>query len=324
MVSNSSTRPLWLFLALALALAPPAFAGWKTPREALDQREFHGSYALYYTLMGSNAVVPQPRGGGYAGPIPEVVERRWASLDRAERAYREGLGLRPPLEGERYREGIGIDLHMIDLGDRRGSTGDELQHFDYRHFGRRGPVLTIALTNRWAPPSLTPPHELFHAYQYGYTRFKNRWFLEGTARLAENLASFRGWRNEPLPRDQDELERLLQRGYSAEKFWNRLALLCDPDCERRPFGVEGAAPCGRGIIKPLLERFEALDKRAARDRGIDPADWPEKEQRSSRNDPYLLLGVKQMMESACPLDQSEELAAFHRLLSSATASIEHR
>ncbi|GAB6043521.1 hypothetical protein [Endothiovibrio diazotrophicus] len=306
----------WLLGLAGLLWALLAVAGWKGPREALDLREAHGPFLLHYTLAGADAFRPRTK-AGEALLAGTAISGLWEQLDRAERAYRDGLGLRSPLAGERYREVIGIDLQVIDLGEsKRGATGDEPQHFDYRRFGPRGPVLAIALSNRWAPPNLTPAHELFHAYQNGYTRFKNRWFTEGTARLAENLSAERGWRNEPLPRRPAELAELLTRSYDAKRFWNRLALLCDPGCDRGPVNRAEGRLCGRKIVRPLLEKLERLDKVAARDRGIDSAAWPEREQRASANDPYILRAVKEVMEDACPLRESEELVAFHRLLSS--------
>lgn len=318
---NRSISFVALLLSVLFAVAS-ASAGWKSPREALDQRVVHGDYTLYYTLKGKNAFLPRRKDGEYAGSVAKVVPKLFSQLDRAERIYTEGLGLRAPLRGRRYATGRGIDLHLIDLGKRKGSTGDELQHFNYERFGRVGPVLTIALTNRWAPPGVTPAHELFHAFQYGYTRFKNRWFLEGTARAVENLSRFRKWRERKLPKSGKELDKLLERSYSADRFWNRLARLCDPGCRRGPMVAGATNLCGRVILRPLMERFEALDKVAARDRGIDPLKWPEKEQRSEKNNPYMLLGLKQTLEAACPLESSDELSTFHRLLGEATKRLE--
>ena len=48
------------------------------------------------------------------------------------------------------------------------------------------PYLTIDIDRDIGTRNLTPAHELFHAFQNGYTLFKNAWYTEGTARWAEN------------------------------------------------------------------------------------------------------------------------------------------
>jgi len=310
-------------LGILLAICSlQAAAGWKTPREVLDRRLIQDEFRIYYTTEGENAfpqdVLPQQR--------KERAEDRLVSLaaqiGQANRFYQEPLGLAPPVGGGRYRDVRSIDIHIIKLEGKNGSTGDEPINYRYRNFSGVSPALTISLTNRWTPPNLTPNHEVFHAYQYGYTFFKNAWFLEGMARSMEKAFAGGKVRTEPLPRDARQLQQLLRRAYGADLFWNRLMALCDVSCSGGGSSLVDKGKdylprkqlCGGGLVRATLEQFQAIDKEAASSRNINPNDWPEEEQRSESNNPFLLRGLRRAIESQCSLRGNPELEAFHSLL----------
>jgi hypothetical protein len=315
-----------IVLLILAACSLDTAAGWKTPREALDQRLIQGEFRIYYTLEGENAFPLDV-------PLPQRKERAVAMLGslaaqigQANRFYHEQLGLAPPLGGARYRDVRSIDVHIIKLEGKKGSTGDEPIIYRYRHFEGASPALTISLTNQWTPPSLTPNHEVFHAYQYSYTFFKTPWFLEGMARSMEKaFKKGEEVRTEPLPRDYGQLQQVMARSYGADVFWNRLMALCDVQCSgSTPAGawkignyVPHGRLCGGGLVRAVLEQYRTLDKGATRLRGIDSNDWPEEEQRSERNNPFLLLGLRLAIENQCPLRGNPELEAFHGLLKEA-------
>lgn len=288
-----------LFLC-CLMFAGAVWADWKATREALDQRFVSGVYRVHYTFDGESAFPAYASPNERTARAGTFVAALTAQLAKADAIYRNTLGLRAPLDGKRYAAARSIDIHVMRLDGKMGSTGDEVHVFHYRHFDPSPPALTIALSNRWTPENLTPAHELFHAYQYGYTYFKNAWFLEGMARASENLLRGRPGYGSPLPRIAQEMDELLTRSYAADAFWNRLLALC-----------------GKGFVKPLLESYERLDHEAARARGVNPADWPEDEQRAAANNPYLLQGLRETIATACPLEESFELREFHKLLTKA-------
>lgn len=309
----------WLILA---TWSMYAAAGWKTPREELDHRLVQGEFRIHYTLDGDSAF---PRDV----PSPQRKERAMAMLDslaaqinEATRFYSEQLRLASPIGAARYRDVRSIDIHILKLEDKSGSTGDASIIYHYRHFDGASPALTISLSNQWNPPSLTPNHEVFHAYQYGYTYFKNSWYLEGMARSMEKAFKRGEVRTESLPREYGQLQRIMTRSYGADKFWNRLMYLCEASCSgntpAQAWKGGGYVPltrfCGGKLVRATLEQYQSLDKEAARSRGIDPNAWPEDEQRSDRNNPFLLLGLRRAIESQCPLRGNPELEAFHGLL----------
>lgn len=275
-------RAFWLICAI---LAGHVQASWKAPREQLDRRLVSAGFSIYYTLEGEHAFAADvPAGKPRETEAAARLEALRVQLERADRFYREQLGLRPPFTGTRYADGQGIEIHILKLENKNGSTGDELHRFEYRHFPPRTRVLTIALSNRWLPTSLTPAHELFHVYQYSYTFFKNAWFLEGMARTSESFFRIKPAREGQFPATLGALDELLKESYSADRFWNHLLGLCGPN-----------------ILRALLEAFDHQDDRAAEKLGIDRKAWPESAQRAWANNRYLLAGLRETLTAThCP------------------------
>ncbi len=305
-----------IIAALILVPLPQTASGdWKAPREALDNRRIQGEFRIYYTREGMNAfpmdVPPRQR----AGQVSDLLNRLISQLNQADHFYSSDFGLTPPLQSKRYRVVRSIDVQILDLGEEMGTTGDGIVTYHYLNFDSATPAITISLSNRWKPPNLTPSHELFHAYQYGYTYFKNPWFLEGLARSMESAFKDAPPRSEPLPQNKIELQRIMSLSYGTDTFWNRLMKFCDPACNAKTSAATRHPQlCGRSFVRSLLEQYQAIDVVAAHDRGIDPLDWPEAEQRSEKNNPFLVMGLRQSLESQCPLGTSPELMQFDDLL----------
>lgn len=296
----------WLRLALVLIAmlgVSSAQAGWKTAREALDQRLVSGSFGIYYTLSGTNVF---PAGSTTPNPtLADTYVRQLAQqLVDADTFYRASLGFRHPFAGTRYASVKSIDVHIMYLGSTKGSTGDEINEFAYKSFPTNPAAVSIALTSSWQPSNVTPAHELMHVYQNSYTFFKNPWFTEGMARASEGFFRTRETESVSLPQTSFELDDLLLQTYDAETFWNRLMALC-----------------GKTILKPVLVNFNRLDRQAALARGIDPAGWPEDEQWATENNLYLLKGLVEAIQQNCPARESAELRQFVTVAKQATAGL---
>ena len=286
-----------------------AWADWKVPRERLDQKLTQGDLRVYYTQAGENAF---PADEIYHGKT--ISAQLVAQFASADQFYSENLGLQTPLRSARYREARSIDVHILDIGKRMGTAGDAVVKFRYQDFSPIGPALSISLSNRWRPPNSTPNHELFHLYQYGYTYFKVPWFLEGLARSMDDAFTNARVNEVPLPSNSVELEQVMNLSYGANTLWNRVMRLCDPGCRFASGKAGQPRLCGGFLVRPLLEQYQRLDRKAAFDRGIDPDNWPETEQRSSKNNPYLLSGLHKAIEANCPLVINSELSRFNNLL----------
>lgn len=303
-------------IGLAL-IAMNTHAGWKDRMEALDQRYERGVFRIFYATSGEDAFNTAPDVSFQGESTQALIDILADQLQWADWYYSVNLGLMPPLTSPKYQHVRAIDVHVRSMDDKSGSAGDAAVIYRYRHFGNYVPALTISISTRWRPKGVTPEHEVFHSYQYGYTFFKNSWFLEGLARSMERPFRGKPGAEEPLPNTPMELKSLLDRSYSAAPVWTRLKRLCDPTCKvaktDTPFRRD-AKMCGGAFIKTVLESLQQIDPDAAKARGINPDNWPEKEQYSSQNNPWILKGLSLAMERRCPISRDAELAAFHRLL----------
>jgi hypothetical protein len=267
--------------------------GWKQAREDLDQLRETGKFRIFYTLKGAHAFPLE-------APVDERKALATAFLDslidqltKADEHFSKDLGLTSPLESRRYSGATSIDIHIMFLKDNSGSAGDELHRFRYKHFRASPNALTIALSNRWKPNGITPAHELFHLYQYGYTFFKTSWYLEGMARVSEDFFRITPNKPPPLPDSALAVADETRRSYGASGLWSRLWAIC-----------------GNQFFSHVLDEFKNLDQIAALDRGIDSASWPEDEQRTRRNTRYMLHGLESAMAKGCKVTATPELHSF--------------
>ena len=67
-------------------------------------------------------------------------------------------------------------------------------------------------------------------------------------------------------------------------------------------------------MRATLEAFQQMDGQASADRGLDPRDWPEDEQRSAANTPYMARGLLEAMDRSCPSPWAAELTGLTRVL----------
>lgn len=140
-------------------------------------------FVILYDLSGGNSIENQKDANH--NKIPDILENIMQQLVTM-RDVLEALDFKHPFDQYRYQRArvTQIQVRMHDI-DGNGSAYDP-PHRDVSH-DNKPCVLLISLSNNLATSNLTPAHELFHLYQYGYTVFKNSWYLEGMARWAENL-----------------------------------------------------------------------------------------------------------------------------------------
>lgn len=266
---------------------------------------------IWYHTDGVHAVEPADSN---ANGVPDVIEDIMTQVLAARSMFVEVLGFPDPLKTERFKTASFIDIHLRskDVLKMNGVAFDELQR--YRKQGDPGGTLSIGFnvaTTVRAPANLTPAHEFFHLIQYSTTYFKNRWFLEGTARWSERalgegdlgLAKIMPvW---PLPSDQRS--ELFGMAYEAsEHLWNPLAKRLDVDGEI-PNGlalqrlknmkyIDGSPVLkdlrlrGWKFVRDVLQELAKMDDIAFSDLGYDR--WSEENQRSPKNDEPMLRAVE--------------------------------
>ncbi len=280
---------------------------WKRRRVALDQLHQVEEFRIFYTLTGHDAL-PDPTDSNENG-VPDKVENIAIQLVVARSVYVDAMKLQHPLQSLRYKDKAKfIDVHVarmpLDPGAKKvnGQAGDGIINYNRTGDPEGGfPVLTIDISNDLAFDNLTPAHELFHLFQYGYTMFKNPWFLEGMARWAEFALRKGAGQAGHLPRDKQELAELFSAEYEASKFWYTVAALSDPrgrlsissNLRRTTYigtrqrVIEDDILFGTDFMRQLLERLGEADDAVTEERALKPFEWKESQQRLPENNTHI-------------------------------------
>lgn len=302
-----------LFLVVACSQST---GGWKDEREKLDHVFVFGNFRIFYTLQGQNALIDTSDKD--RNSVPDIVEDIALQLQVADRLYRDVINLTDPFHSKRYGGTIKtIDVHILD-SRHRGESGDAVIAYNYKKIKPPlppGDSLTITLSRSMKTGNLTPAHELIHAYQNGYTMFKNRWFTEGTARWSEYAFKEGTGDERKLPDNGYDLNDLLTKTYDAKYFWNRLFHLCsgnDGTIElpadlrnssyigNREKIIQGNDLNGINLMRNLLENLDSYDDRAAADKGLDQFSWKESDQKSPDNNRYIVMALKKtILDAEC-------------------------
>lgn len=249
--------------------------------------------------------------------VPDQVEDVMTQVRAARKMLVEVLGFPEPLKTERFREAKFIDIGFRheDVLKMNGTAYDELQR--YNKPGDPPGTLSIAFTvatSVKAPSNLTPAHEFFHLIQYNTTYFKNRWFLEGTARWSERalgaggLGPVRVLSSWPLP--ENRKQEIAAMAYEAsDHLWNPLVARFDkknstiPDSpalkQLQAMTYTDGTPAlkdlrltGWAFIRDLVTELGGIDDLAFRELGYDR--WSEENQRSPKNEAYLWRAVEEV------------------------------
>ncbi len=293
----------------------PTLPQWKKRRSGLDKIHIVDEFRIYYTLQGDDAL-PKTQDLN-KNSIPDQIENLALQLTTARDLYTDVFKLRHPLESPRYKdEAEFIDVHVgalplstpfnPDKIKGNGSAGDAAINY-YRPSDPEAGItaLTIDISRKLDTSNLSPAHELFHLFQYGYTMFKGSWFTEGTARWTES--AFRKGSGHPteLPLTKSDQEKLFALSYDAEGFWSKLAQTAYPrdrldvpaDLLRHTYIgskeriIRDEKFLGASLLKPLLEALDAADDRVTAELKLKTFGWPEALQRSADNNPYIWSAI---------------------------------
>ena len=338
---NAAGKPgpiLGFAALLCLACAGPAAQAQQQPASGpcrpgnnqafptLERIYVRDEFRIVYSLAGPHALADQRDLN--ANGIPDKVEDVATQLVVGRRLFSDLMGFVAPLKQPRYAQATSIDVFMLKMEKGNGLAYDEVMNYRLGFDGAMGHcALRIDLLNSHTNQNPTPIHELFHLYQYGYTMFKPRWFLEGTARWAEYALRPGSGPQKPLPLSPASLqEQVFGTTYAASNFWNRLALLLDPAGRMRlPPAVaqlayvDGARVVhddelhGTVFMKAVLEALASLDREIGARRGWPAFQWKEADQRSARHDADILgkiQGVVRLEARRAGLANSPELDAF--------------
>jgi hypothetical protein len=302
---------------------PKATDEWIARRIALEKVHiphayYGGRIRIWYTLTGPDALPYEKRSDINGNGTPDFIEDIALQFKAADSIFLYAFDLRSPLESPRYKDRCWyIDVFMLaqspNTGQGQGWNGtayDSIKDFGGEWDGTIPPrrSLAIDIWNNLPHGYLTPTHELFHLYQYGYTQYRNEWFIEGMARWAETVVGQGKGRNDylqqyPDPWTTDGQRVLFNLSYDAVDYWTWsgwswgrvLGILVDtfpiPWIIKCPWSLYTDGTClyedneayGLYYIKDVLEALDRKDDLDSEREGLDPNDWPEDRQKDERN-----------------------------------------
>lgn len=313
-----------------------ASAGCRTARNstlsALYRSHVRDEFRIFYTLDGEHAL-PDARDANRNG-VPDKVEDVATQLVVGRRIFSEVMGLTHPMRQARNVRTTSIDVFLFKMEKGNGRSYDEATNY---RLGIDQPAghcaLRIDLLNSHSNQNVTPVHELFHQYQYGYTMFKARWFLEGTARWAEYVLRTGAGPERPLPGTLPALQaQVFSETYAADTMWNRLATLLDPDGRlklpadlARTTYVDGSPVIhddllrGAAFMKALFEALGPLDRQVSARNGWPAFGWKEEVQRSPAHDAEIFREVLQVVRAQAKRPGAATAAEMEAFLALQTA-----
>ncbi|MBX2987550.1 MAG: hypothetical protein KF802_06605 [Bdellovibrionaceae bacterium] len=276
----------------------------------LDVAQRDGVRVFYTTNPADADVLPDLTDADGDG-VPDYVENILRQAVHARAAY-NGLGFRDPLNSPRYKAfGVKfIDIHVRAMADN-GLAYDEAITYDNNPLMKDVCGVRIDLSNNLASFPGTwsvVAHELFHLYQYGYSMFKQSWFLEGMTAYAERVirvGGVKGMGTTTLPATQNDLDTLVYAvPYNA--LFDRLAYLAEQDqaadMPLNPALFAGAYTDGSLIfkdrllwgyplIRKMLENVEEESKKISKEKSWDPVSWAESDQKDAQYQARVMRAI---------------------------------
>ncbi|MGP9677628.1 hypothetical protein ACT3TC_03155 [Halomonas sp. AOP27-A1-41] len=280
-----------------------------TSSGSYQQQYSTDEFVIFYDVVGDHSISNQTDSNH--NQVPDIVEDVMLQLITMRDVLRS-LGFKHPFDQHRYeRAGVGrIHVGMRNT-DIKGLAFDP-PHRDTTPGLGEPCVLLIRLSPNLETGDLTPAHELFHLYQYGYTVYKNSWYLEGIARWAESLLGERAYPRGVIPNTPEEKEALFSQSYNAVSFWMAFLKSVSPSTvgeQNYPDGlrarryVDGgqiihkkASTHGAAAIINVLESFDMLDRLISNDKGLGPKSWPNTDRHDVANNEPMFNVVYQLID----------------------------
>ncbi len=268
--------------------------------EGLEQNYSKGDFIIRYSLEGSHALVDKADRNGTG--VPDNIEDLAIQLIAADQYYREGLGLRSPLQQARYRDAEKITVLVKMMPKAHGLAFDEPHRLD----GAADCGLTIIVhAGLQFDHNVTPAHELFHLYQYGYAMFKTRWYLEGMARWVEG--AFKKGRLQMAQKGlKPACEAVTGESYKAARFWQAGASAYAADEGKAVYAPVSNNHYGNGarIVQPkayqgsyirsVLEALTMLSAEISAGHEMEIYLWPEIVQHSHQFDAAICKAIEKL------------------------------
>lgn len=271
-----------------------------------------GKFRIYYSKNPSSPDYLTDMTDQNSNNIPDYVENIAIQANATTDALTY-LGFTHPLESERYK-GVAeyIDIH-VNLSSGNGLAYEGVTNYINKINKENKCTLILQVRKNlenfpanWA----TVAHEIFHLYEYGYSQFKEGWYIESMAKWSENVlrAEQLNEGTVELPKTINELNNSVY-GVEYNQLWYRLAYLSDSSTGQLVLPSEllnrtyinGSKVFkneifkGHSFMKKVLENFKLKSDQISFQNNWNPHRWSESAQLNTSNRAYMLDAIQETM-----------------------------
>lgn len=306
-----------------------SFAGTPCIQPKVQQPHINAMYVykefriLYSNLKNSPHFIPDQTDLN-KNKVPDYVENIAIQASATTQAL-TALGFMHPLQSPRYKDqaksiditikaipgnGLAYELPQISKAAKQLNQQQCALNIVIRHNLENFPGTWSLIT-----------HELFHLYQYGYTQFKNPWYLEGMTNSLERLIrkNVGNKHTQRLPQSTSELKKQVF-SVPYNHMWHRLGFLAQQNKGKLPLKntlLQAYYSNGDKVfrddvfygwlfIRKFLENAQARSLKISQSEGLEPYNWPEARQRSVENNVVLLHELQNTMRDMNMIQTKEE------------------
>ncbi|MBJ3815948.1 peptidase [Shimwellia pseudoproteus] len=284
-----------------MVLAEPCKNGSLLQQHVLDQQYRAGDFRIFYANSGPDALLNTDDSNH--NKVPDSIENIAIQLAAARYFYSTILGLRFPLKQPIFHNARQVNVYVMALEKGHGSAFDKVANDTMGDGQRTGCGIKIVI-NRTLDPlqNVTPAHELFHLYQYGYAVFKQKWYLEGMARWMENPFKPSAQNTRYLA-DPGPCQNNYPLSYQAADFWASYsqnyfpAARFDKKAEHwqylngNPVFHNNIFPGGR-FLKPFFEQLAIASQQQSAQINTANIYWREQQQRAAQYNDVICAVVQ--------------------------------
>lgn len=255
----------------------------------LEKEFVADDFHIFYSLDSKDALIYLQNSNGDG--VPDTIKDIAVQLQAAKYLYSSVLGLQFPLQQKIFSRARQINVYLLTLPKGNGLAFDRVAS-ETMSDGKQIPCgLKIVLNAALKPAqNITPAHELFHLYQYGYAVFKQQWYLEGMARWMEDAFKPGEKRTKKLT-VLPTCESQYSRGYGAANYWASYAQSAfNPKWigeMQQKYHYQDGSPVfkinmlpGGGMIRPFFHQLSLTSAKVSQKVNLANTRWPEKSQRA--------------------------------------------
>ncbi len=307
---------LWIFdltsLGFLSSLHSAPQTAWAQRLLSLNRVVRQDEIRIFYALEGPHQLGSSARTDRDGNGVPDRIDDLAVQLRVARLVYTDALGLVPPLSRSRYRNVKSIDVYVwgTPTEEPAGRAFEEPQAIGQAIDDPTDRSLVITVRSDLKPTDLTPARMLFQLYQFGYTYYRNEWFLGGTAGWVQGALAAGDAPVRLLPRNPAECALVWRTGAGAAQFFAGVAraakapgtLDLSPTLLRLRYhdGTQVLADsrfAGAPLVRELLEAADRADDETAMRLRFPGGVWPRSKQADAQNNADIWEAVWRVARS---------------------------